>query len=69
MNVRDALLSVNDTIKSFGDQKVINNYYLEFHRRLEVLKLVETHYRPGSTILDIGAQPFIILCTLKGNGV
>jgi len=68
MNVRDALLSVNDTIKSFGDQKVISSY-LEFHRRLEVLKLVETHYRPGSTILDIGAQPFIILCALKGNGV
>jgi len=68
MNVKDVLLSVNDIIKSFGDQKVISSYYLEFRRRLEVLKLVETHCRPGSTILDIGAQPFIISCALKRMG-
>jgi SAM-dependent methyltransferase len=35
---------------------------------LEVLKLIEEYCGQGSTILDLGAQPFIISCTLKKMG-
>jgi ribosomal protein L11 methylase PrmA len=35
---------------------------------LEVLKLAEEYCKHGSTILDLGAQPFIISCALKKMG-
>jgi hypothetical protein len=38
MNAREALLSVVEVVKNFGDQKAIGSYYLEFSRRLEVFK-------------------------------
>jgi len=65
---REALLSVSDIVKSFGDQKAISSFYLEFNRRLETLKLVETFCEPGSLVLDIGAQPFTTSCALKRMG-
>lgn len=42
MNVREreALLKVKDIIITHGDSRAIGSYYLEFHRRLEVLELV-----------------------------
>jgi hypothetical protein len=55
MNAEEALLGVEEVVKRFGDQKVADSFYIEFGRRLEVLKLVETYCELGSTILDIGA--------------
>ena len=68
MNAREALLSVKEVIEGFGDHKVVHSYYLEFGRRLEILRLVERYCKPGSTVLDVGAQPFIISCALKRMG-
>jgi len=68
MMAEEALRSVEDIIKRLGDGKVIGSYYLEFSRRLEVLRLVEKHCEPGATLLDLGAQPFIISCALKRMG-
>jgi predicted RNA methylase len=68
MNAREALLSVKEIVERFGDLRIVHSYYLEFGRRLEVLKLVEEWCRQGSTILDLGAQPFIISCALKKMG-
>jgi len=41
MNAEEALLSVKEVVERFGDSKAVHSYYLEFGRRLEVLKLVE----------------------------
>jgi 2-polyprenyl-3-methyl-5-hydroxy-6-metoxy-1,4-benzoquinol methylase len=68
MNAREALLSVKEVIKNFGDHKAIGSYYLEFSRRLEVLRLAEEYCRHGLTVLDLGAQPFIVSCALKKMG-
>ena len=68
MNTREALLSIEEIVKNFGDQRAIGSYYLEFSRRLEVLKLAEEYCRHGSTVLDLGAQPYIISCALKKMG-
>jgi hypothetical protein len=65
MNAREALLSVKEIVERFGDSRAVHSYYLEFGRRLEVLKLVEEWCRQGSTILDLAAQLFIISCVLK----
>jgi SAM-dependent methyltransferase len=68
MNAREALLSVKEIVERFGDSRTVHSYYLEFGRRLEVLKLVEEYCRQGSTVLDLGAQPFIISCALRKMG-
>jgi len=68
MIAREALLSVREIVERFGDSKAIQSYYFEFGRRLEVLKLVEEWCKQGSTILDLGAQPFIISCALRKMG-
>jgi len=68
MNAREALLSVKDVVKRYGDQKAIQSFYFEFGRRLEVLELVKTFCMPSATVLDIGAQPFITSCALKKLG-
>jgi len=68
MRAREALLSIEEIVKNFGDQRAIGSYYLEFSRRLEVLKLAEEYCKHGSTVLDLGAQPFIISCALKKIG-
>jgi SAM-dependent methyltransferase len=68
MKAREALLSIEEIVKNFGDQRAIGSYYLEFSRRLEVLKLAEEYCRHGSTVLDLGAQPFIVSCALKKMG-
>jgi hypothetical protein len=34
MKAREALLSIEEIVKNFGDQKAIGSYYLEFSRRL-----------------------------------
>jgi 2-polyprenyl-3-methyl-5-hydroxy-6-metoxy-1,4-benzoquinol methylase len=67
-NVREALLSVKEVVEKFGDSKAVHSYYVEFSRRLEVLKLAEEYCRHGSTVLDLGAQPFIVSCALKKMG-
>jgi len=68
MLAEEALRSVEDLVKRLGGGKAIGSYYLEFSRRLEVLRLVEKYCEPGATLLDLGAQPFIISCALKGMG-
>jgi 2-polyprenyl-3-methyl-5-hydroxy-6-metoxy-1,4-benzoquinol methylase len=35
---------------------------------LEVLKLIDEYCKQGSTVLDLGAQPFIVSCALKKMG-
>jgi len=64
----EALLYVKEVVRKFGDRKTTHSFYLEFRRRLEVLKLVKAYCRQGSTVLDIGAQPFIVSCALKRMG-
>ncbi len=60
------MLSVKEIIvERFGDSRAVHSYYLEFGRRLEVLKLVEEYCRQGSTALDLGAQPFVVSCALR----
>ena len=68
MSAEKALLSVKEVVRLFGDQKAVHSFYIEFRRRLEVLKLVEAYCNPGSTVLDLGAQPFIISCALRKMG-
>jgi 2-polyprenyl-3-methyl-5-hydroxy-6-metoxy-1,4-benzoquinol methylase len=68
MNFREALLSIKEIVERFGDSRAVHSYYFEFGRRLEVLKLVEERCRQGSTVLDLGAQPFIISCALRKMG-
>jgi len=68
MNASEAPLNVSGIVKIFADQKALSSLYLEFNRRLETLKLVETFCKPGSLVLDIGAQPFITSCALKKLG-
>jgi len=68
MRAEEALRSVEDIVKRLGDGKAIGSYYLEFSRRLEVLRLVEKYCEPGATLLDLGAQPFIMSCALKRMG-
>ena len=68
MNAKGALLSIREVVERFGNSKAVHSYYLEFGRRLEVLKLVEEHCEQGSTVLDLGAQPFIISCALRKMG-
>jgi hypothetical protein len=41
MNAKDVLLGVKEVAKSAGDQKAIYSSYLEFSRRLEVLRLIK----------------------------
>jgi SAM-dependent methyltransferase len=65
MNAREALLSIKEIVERFGNSRAVHSYYLEFGRRLEVLKLVEEYCGQGSTVLDLGAQPFIISCALR----
>jgi len=68
MNAREVLLSIKEIVERLGDSRAVHSYYLEFGRRLEVLKLIEEYCGQGSTILDLGAQPFIISCALKRMG-
>jgi len=68
MNAEEALLSVKEVVERFGDSRAVHSYHLEFGRRLEVLKLVEEYCRKGSTVLDLGAQPFIVSCALRKMG-
>jgi len=41
MKPEEALLNLRDFIEGFGDEKVKHSFYIEFHRRLLVLRLVE----------------------------
>jgi SAM-dependent methyltransferase len=68
MLAEEALRSIEDIVKRLGDGKAVGSYYLEFSRRLEVLRLVEKYCEPGATLLDLGAQSFIISCALKRMG-
>jgi 2-polyprenyl-3-methyl-5-hydroxy-6-metoxy-1,4-benzoquinol methylase len=68
MKAREALISVKEVVERFGDSRAVHSYYLEFGRRFEVLKLVEEYCRKGSTVLDLGAQPFIVPCALRKMG-
>jgi ribosomal protein L11 methylase PrmA len=42
--------------------------YLADFLHLEVLKLIEEYCKQGSTVLDLGAQQFIISCALRKRG-
>ena len=68
MNAREALLSVEKIVREHGDSKALNSYFLEFGRRLEVLRLVERYCARGASVVDLGAQPFIISCALRAMG-
>jgi SAM-dependent methyltransferase len=68
MDSREALLSVKEIIERFCDSRAVHSYYLEFGRRLEVLKLIEGYCGQGSTILDLGTQPFVVSCALRKMG-
>ena len=45
MEAREALLRIKDVIEHYGDEKVKHSFYLEFNRRLLVLRLIE-EYNP-----------------------
>ncbi|MEM2046016.1 MAG: hypothetical protein QXO20_07575 [Candidatus Bathyarchaeia archaeon] len=68
MEAREALLRIKDVIEHYGDEKVKHSFYLEFNRRLLVLRLIEEYNRKGGVIIDLGAQPFIVSCALKLMG-
>jgi hypothetical protein len=57
MDAREALLSVEKIIREHGDSKALGSYYLEFGRRLEVLRLVERWCARGASVVDLGAGP------------
>jgi 2-polyprenyl-3-methyl-5-hydroxy-6-metoxy-1,4-benzoquinol methylase len=63
-----ALLAVKEVIEKFGDKKVLNSYYLEFSRRAEVIDLVLRLVKKGSTIIDVGASPYILSQALAKIG-
>ena len=65
MNTRESLLSVKEIVERFGDSKAVHSYYIEFGRRLEILKHVQEYCKQGSAVLDLGAQPFITSCALR----
>jgi len=64
MKAIEALLNIKDVIETHGDEKVKHSFYVEFHRRLLVLRLVEEYCQKG-VVVDLGAQPFIVSCALK----
>lgn len=66
--VRRTLLSVEGIVRRYGDDKVLGSFYLEFWRRALVLELVRKYCPKGSTVIDLGAQPFIMSCALKLMG-
>jgi len=68
MDAREALLSVEKIIREHGYSKALNSYFLEFGRRLEVLRLVERWCARGASVVDLGAQPFIASSALKAMG-
>lgn len=68
VRAREALQSVKDVVRKFGNGKATYSFYVEICRRLEVLGLVEEYCKEGSTVLDIGAQPFILSCALRRMG-
>jgi len=68
MKAERALRAVEELITEFGDEKALKNFYLDFARRLEVLRLVKEHCKPGGIVLDLGAQPFVISCALRTMG-
>jgi len=63
----EALLRVREVIETSGDGRVRHSYYLEFHRRLQILELV-AEYCGGRRVIDFGASPFITSCALKNMG-
>ena len=68
MKAKETLLNIKEIVERFGDSKAVHSYYFESGRRLEVLELVEEYCKQGSTVLDLGAQPFIISCALRKMG-
>lgn len=68
MNSREALLHVKNIVESYGDEKVKQSFYLEFNRRLLVLKHVEEICNKGGLVVDLGASPFILSAALRLMG-
>jgi len=66
-NPSEALLRVGEVVETLGDEKVKHSYYLEFHRRLQVLQLVSEYCR-CERVVDFGASPLITSCALKFMG-
>jgi len=64
MNTRDALLSGKKIVEKFCDSKIVHSYYVEFGRRLEILKLVEEHCKQGSAVFGSRCTTFHnLLCS------
>lgn len=66
--VKCALLEVEEVVKKYGDEKALTSYYVEFWRRAIVLELVTKYCPKGSSVADLGAQPFIMSCALAKLG-
>ncbi len=62
------LVSVEKIVKEYGDEKALRSFYLEYRRRLFVVELVKRFCAPGSRVVDLGAQPFILSCMLAVEG-
>jgi len=61
---REALLRVREVVETLRDERVRQNYYLEFHRRLQVLRRISEYCRYGR-VVDFGVSPFVTSCALK----
>jgi hypothetical protein len=71
MRSREVLLLARDIVERFGDEKALRSYYLEFHRRLEVLELVEEYYPSNGVVADLGSRRVTVhneLCS-QGDGL
>lgn len=64
----EALLSVRELLDATGERKVLHSFYFEYMRRLFTLRLISGACTPGSTIVDVGASPFVLSCALKLMG-
>jgi len=67
MTPKVALLKIKDVVETLEDERIKYSYYIEFHRRLQVLQLVSEYCR-GERVVDFGASPFIVSCALKFMG-
>jgi hypothetical protein len=66
LSARETLLSVKGVLRRLNDRKVLGSFYLEFGRRLEVLKLVKRCYRRGP-LLSLCVRR-VIPCALRRMG-
>jgi SAM-dependent methyltransferase len=68
VNAKEALLSVEEIVRQHGDSKALGTYFMEFRRRLEVLRLVERYCSRDAAVVDLGAQPLIVSSAHRAIG-